>query len=109
MPLDDSGDYAGLAVRCTAAYGDRLAVLDEKAGWTRVQLENAETAGWIHTSALTKKRIKLAAGEGDASFLEAKQATARFYFDHLLPRAYPCLVAVRAGSEPVMALTEDQF
>ena len=48
-------------------------------------------------------------GCAEAAFFEAKLATAAFYFAHLLPRAYPCLAAIRAGSEPVMALSEDQF
>ena len=64
--------------------------------------------GWLMGRAALRASAKLAAGEGDAAFLKAKQATADFYFAHLLPRAYPCLVAVRAGSEPVIALTEDQ-
>jgi len=42
-------------------YGDRLTVLREQGPWTLVSTDN--TKGWIHTSALTKKKIKLVAGE----------------------------------------------
>ena len=40
---------------------------------------------------------------------EAKLATSRFYFGHLLPRAGACLASIRAGSGAMMALAEDQF
>jgi hypothetical protein len=52
---------------------------------------------------------RLAAGEGDASFLEAKRVTARFYGEHLLPRAGACLAAIEAGPETMMALSPEQF
>jgi uncharacterized protein YgiM (DUF1202 family) len=45
------------------SYGDRVAVLEEQAGWMRVSLErDSNVTGWIHTSALTKKKIELKAG-----------------------------------------------
>jgi uncharacterized protein YgiM (DUF1202 family) len=45
------------------SYGDRVAVLEEQAGWMRVSLErDSNVTGWIHTSALTKKTIELKAG-----------------------------------------------
>jgi hypothetical protein len=45
------------------AYGDRVAVLEEQAGWMRVSLErDSNVTGWIHASALTKKKIELKAG-----------------------------------------------
>jgi hypothetical protein len=65
--------------------------------------------GWLMGQAALRASDRLAAGEGDAAFLQAKLATAAFYFAHLLPRAYPCLAAIRAGSKPIMALEEDQF
>ena len=45
------------------SYGDRVAVLEEQADWMRVSLERDNNLnGWIHTSALTKKKIELKAG-----------------------------------------------
>jgi SH3-like domain-containing protein len=46
------------------SYGDRVSVLDEKSGWSKVQVAGA--TGWIHTSALTKKKIVLKGGDEDA-------------------------------------------
>jgi alkylation response protein AidB-like acyl-CoA dehydrogenase len=65
--------------------------------------------GWLMGLSALKAEGKLATGSGDTSFLEAKIATARFYFDHLLPRANACLTTIQAGSASTMALDEDQF
>ena len=59
-------------------------------------------------SALVATR-RLAAGDSERSFLEAKLVTARFYLEHVLPRAAGRLAAVRAGADTVMALSEEQF
>ena len=50
----------------TVNYGDRLQVLETKGAWTKVTFANQKDSGWIHTSALTKKRVKLQAGSKDA-------------------------------------------
>jgi len=65
--------------------------------------------GWLMGQSALKASARLAAGGGDAAFLESKVVTARFYFEHLLPRAHACLAAVTAGPESMMALTADQF
>ena len=65
--------------------------------------------GWVMGLSALKAEELLQAGAGDASFLTAKLVTARFYFEHLLPRAGACLVTMKAGSESMMALTEEQF
>ena len=59
-------------------------------------------------SALAAQR-RLAAGDGERSFLTAKEVTARFYLEHILPRAAGRLAVVQAGADTVMALTEEQF
>ena len=51
----------------------------------------------------------IGAGGGDQSFLEAKPVTARFYCEHMLPRAAACYAAVKVGPESMMALAEGQF
>jgi hypothetical protein len=56
-----------------------------------------------------KASARLALGGGDESFLQAKIVTARFYCEHLLPRAGACLAAIEAGPDSMMALTADQF
>ncbi len=52
---------------------------------------------------------KLAAGEGDADFYRAKLATARFYFERLLPRTLVHAAGVRAGAAGVMDLPAGHF
>jgi len=47
-------------------YGDRVTVLAEKGSWLQVRDEAGHT-GWIHESALTEKKIELAAGRKDAA------------------------------------------
>ncbi len=65
--------------------------------------------GWVMGRSALKAAQLLAAGGGDEAFLEAKLITARFYMEHLLPRADSCLTTIQAGSESMMALEEDQF
>jgi len=65
--------------------------------------------GWLMGQSALRASAKVASGEGDRSFLEAKMVTARFYVEHFLPRTYACLAAMTAGPESMMALNEDQF
>ena len=54
-------------------------------------------------------RARLAAGDTDRAFLEAKLTTARFYVEHILPRAEAYLAAATAGGESLMELPEEEF
>jgi hypothetical protein len=45
----------------------------------------------------------------DARFMSAKLATARFYADHIMPRAQTYALAIAAGSASVMAFNEEDF
>jgi len=65
--------------------------------------------GWLMGQSALKASARLASGGGDASFLNAKLVTARFYCEHLLPRAGACLAMIEAGPDSMMALAEDQF
>jgi len=47
------------------SYGDRVYVLEESESWTRVGLSLNAVKGWIHSSALTPKKIVLKAGTED--------------------------------------------
>jgi hypothetical protein len=51
----------------------------------------------------------LADGHPDAGFYRAKLATARFYADHILPRATALAETVQSGAPGVLALEEDRF
>jgi acyl-CoA dehydrogenase len=65
--------------------------------------------GWQMARAALIAQKKLAAGEGDASFYQAKIGTARFYADHVLAQAPGLRNTVVRGAAGVMALTEGQF
>ena len=66
-------------------------------------------AGWQMARALLAAERLLAAGDGDADFLAAKVATARFYADHLLSRAPAQRDAIVDGAESVTAMALDAF
>ncbi|MES2040861.1 MAG: acyl-CoA dehydrogenase [Pseudomonadota bacterium] len=65
--------------------------------------------GWQMARAAIIAQQKLDAGEGDAAFLKAKIATARYFADHILSAAQGLRSAIVDGSAGVMALSEDQF
>jgi alkylation response protein AidB-like acyl-CoA dehydrogenase len=64
-----------------------------------------------YTFALAAKiaTAKLAEGSEEADFYTAKLATARFFFDRLLPQATACFLAIKAGKASMMALEEAAF
>jgi hypothetical protein len=64
--------------------------------------------GWQMARAARVSQSKLASGE-DPVFHEAKLITARFYAEHLLPKAGALLRSVQHGGVSIMALTEEQF
>lgn len=47
------------------SYGDRVYFRNEKGSWIQVGLSDNSTEGWIHTSALTHKKIVFKAGTED--------------------------------------------
>ena len=66
-------------------------------------------AGWQMARALLAAERLLSAGEGDAAFLEAKVATARFYAEHLLSKAPAVREAIVDGAESVTAMALEAF
>ncbi len=64
--------------------------------------------GWQMARAAQVAQSKLASGE-DPVFHEAKLITARFYAEHILPKAGALLRSVQHGGVSIMALTEEQF
>ncbi|OQX02176.1 MAG: acyl-CoA dehydrogenase [Thiothrix lacustris] len=65
--------------------------------------------GWLLVKGALQAKAMLDTGDGDAEFLQAKLLSARFYCEHVLPRAGACLAALKAGSTSIMAMPEDQF
>ncbi len=79
------------------------------AGVNLLMLTGTVAGGWLlGRSALAASR-RLSEGDADREYLEAKLVTAQFYSQHLLPRAGGYRDAILAGSESMMALTEEQF
>ena len=66
-------------------------------------------AGWQLARALLVAEAQLARGEGDAAFLRAKVATARFYAEHLLSKAPGTRDAIVDGGASVTALALESF
>jgi alkylation response protein AidB-like acyl-CoA dehydrogenase len=119
------GEHADLADLGAALAG----AVDEARSATRWLLENAPKdplaagsagvnlllelgylcGGWLMGQSALRASSLLDAGGGDRAFLEAKRVTARFYFEHLLPRAAACNAAALSGPATLMALTPDQF
>jgi alkylation response protein AidB-like acyl-CoA dehydrogenase len=115
---DLSGLGEALAAGVTAASSARDWLLEHArenryvggaAGVNLLMLLGYVCGGWIMGASALRAQALLASGSGDASFLQAKLATARFYGDHYLPRAEACRAAVQAGPDSIMALSAEQF
>jgi hypothetical protein len=65
--------------------------------------------GYCFAQAMKIAQAKVAAGDGEADFYKAKIATATFFFDRILPQATACFLAIKAGKQSMMALSEDAF
>jgi butyryl-CoA dehydrogenase len=74
-----------------------------------LKLAGIVLGGWQMARAAVAAQKELAAGEGDASFYEAKIGTARFFADHILSQSSGLRTAIVDGSAGVMALGEEQF
>jgi hypothetical protein len=79
------------------------------AGVNLLMLLGYVCGGWIMGLSALKASGLLASGGGDSAFLNAKLVTAKFYCDHLLPRAGACLASVKAGPESMMEMPAGQF
>ena len=62
---------------------------------------------WLRMAKAAAEQLE--AGEGDRAFLEAKLATARFYFDRIAPRAIGLRKEIEGGADALMALSPDAF
>ncbi len=74
-----------------------------------LKLAGVVLSGWQMARAALAADRMLEAGEGDAQFLVAKVATARFHADHLMAQAGALRAAAVEGSEGVLAMPEAAF
>jgi hypothetical protein len=65
--------------------------------------------GWQMARAAAAAARRIAAGDADKSFYEAKIITARFYAEQIMPVACSYRKAIESGGETIMALSEEQF
>ena len=66
-------------------------------------------AGWQLARSVLVAEDRLAQGDPDAAFLQAKVATARFYAEHLLSKAPGMRDAIIDGADSVTAMALDAF
>jgi hypothetical protein len=71
-----------------------------------LKLTGITCGGWLMARAAQIASTDLAAHEGDAEFLRAKVATARFYADHILAQASGFASAAIHGADSVLAVEE---
>jgi acyl-CoA dehydrogenase len=72
-----------------------------------IMLTGIVVGGW--QMALAALAITKGAASDDQAFAAAKLVTARFYGQHILPRARGLAAAAMAGADAVMALAEESF
>ena len=65
--------------------------------------------GWMMARAALVAQEKLKQPDADRDFLQAKLATARFYAEHELPKAFPLAREVTRGADSVLALDPAKF
>jgi alkylation response protein AidB-like acyl-CoA dehydrogenase len=74
-----------------------------------LMLAGTVAGGWQMARAAVAAKKKLADGDPDAAFLEAKIMTALFYAAHILPRSSAYRQAAISGSDVLMAMPEASF
>ncbi len=62
---------------------------------------------WARMAKTAEER--LAKGEGDKAFLDAKIVTARYYFERIMPESAAHLARIQSGADSMMALDADAF
>jgi hypothetical protein len=65
--------------------------------------------GWQLARAAAVARERLAAGDEDKAFHEAKILTARFYAGQIMPLATAYRRGIEAGAEPLLGMPEEAF
>jgi hypothetical protein len=74
-----------------------------------LMLAGTVIGGWQMARAALAAIRRLADGDTDKAFLEAKVITARFYAEQILPRSSGYRQAAMSGSDTTMAMPEESF
>lgn len=79
------------------------------AAYPYMQCMGVVALGWMWLKMLGTSSAALAAGEGQKAFHEAKQITARFFAERILPEAGVARRKIEGGAESIMAMPVDSF
>ena len=79
------------------------------AAYSYMTLMGIVTLGWMWLKMTRASGAAIAAGEGDRTFHEAKQVTARFFAERMLPDAGALRRKIEGGADSVMALPVEAF
>ena len=79
------------------------------AAYPYMQCMGVVALGWMWLKMLRVSSAALATGEGDKAFHEAKQITARFYAERILPEAGAARRKIEGGAESIMAMPAESF
>ncbi|MFT0211464.1 acyl-CoA dehydrogenase C-terminal domain-containing protein [Pseudomonas sp. F1_0610] len=72
-------------------------------------VEYLHVFGYTAYAYMWARMVKAAQGKEQDSFYQNKINTARFYFNRLLPRIYSLTLTIKAGSETLYLLAEEDF
>ena len=112
-------DYTGPLAQLNAQWGDITMKVGEKAMESADEIGAASVdyamfSGYVSLAYMWAQMAEVALAKletdpADAAFYQAKLATARFYYQRILPRAQAHAAAALAGADTVMQLDEDAF
>ncbi|HWY13673.1 MAG TPA: acyl-CoA dehydrogenase [Rhizomicrobium sp.] len=74
-----------------------------------LRLWGTVAGGWLMARGALAAKADLAVGKGDPAFLRAKIITARFYGEHILPRALALEAETTAGASTLVAMADESF
>jgi hypothetical protein len=101
-------DHLEAAVKSIFAGYEADVALPGSAAYSLMMLAGVVAGGYELARSAVVAAQKLTDG-GDKDFLQAKLVTARFFAEHILPRADGYRTSVTAGSSSIMGLSEEQF
>ena len=110
--MEPLGRYKDEWLTLSLAVGEKAMANADEAGAAAVDYlmyAGYVTLGYFWARMAVIAQAKLAAGDGDRDFYEAKLHTARFYFQRLLPRADAHRAALQSGADNLMAMPEALF
>ena len=84
-------------------------LLAGSASFNFLMLAGTVLGGWQIALGARRAAQRLASGDPDKGYLEAKITTANFYAQHLMPKADAYLAAIQAGSQSLMGVPEEQL